>query len=137
MSPDADLAVGVALPEFHARLTRSDLVRYAGASTDFNPIHYSDHAAAALGLPGVIAHGLLTMGVALRAVTEWIGDPQRVRGYSAHFARPVVVPDDDAGVTLVVTGSVASQTDDTALIDLNVTCDEVAVLTRVVVEVAR
>ncbi|HBX82094.1 MAG TPA: dehydratase, partial [Propionibacteriaceae bacterium] len=69
---------GLELPSLTVTFTRTDLVRYAGASTDFNPIHHSDHAAAALGLPDVIAHGMLTMGTALRVVTDWCGDPARV-----------------------------------------------------------
>ena len=73
-TPRADrLEVGTALPSLTVRFTRERLVRYAGASTDFNPIHFSDHFAARMGLPGVIAHGMLTMGTALRVVTDWLG----------------------------------------------------------------
>ena len=91
------LEVGTALPPLTVRFTRERLVRYAGASTDFNPIHYSDHFAAQIGLPGVIAHGMLTMGTALRVVTDWVGDQGTVRSYFVRFTKPVVVPDDDAG----------------------------------------
>ena len=71
--------LGRVLAPLTVRFTRADLVRYAGASTDFNPIHWSDRKAAELGLPSVIAHGMLTMGTALRVVTDWIGDPGRIR----------------------------------------------------------
>ena len=71
------IAVGDQLPTLELRLKRPDVVRYAGASTDFNPIHWSDRAAADLGLPGVIAHGMLTMGTALRVVTDWCDVPTR------------------------------------------------------------
>jgi len=87
-------------------MTRLDLVKYAGASGDFNPIHWSERFAVGVGLPNVIAHGMLTMALAGRLVTAWIGDPAAVVGYSARFTRPVVVPDDDAGVELELTGTV-------------------------------
>ena len=83
------------------------MVRYAGASTDFNPIHYSEHFAKQAGLP-VIAHGMLTMGTALRVVTNWVGDPSRVTAYSARFTRPVVVPDDADGVEVEFSASVSA-----------------------------
>jgi len=91
------IEVGTQIGELAISLTRAQLVRYAGASTDFNPIHWSDRAASALGLEGVIAHGMLTLGTALRVVTDWVGDPAAVRRYSARFTHPVVVPDDDEG----------------------------------------
>lgn len=100
--------VGTVLPPLTVRLTRADLVRYAGASTDFNPIHYSEHYAAQVGLPGVIAHGLLTMGTALRLVTDWAGDPARVRSYFVRFTKPVVVPDDEVGVEVEFTATVST-----------------------------
>jgi acyl dehydratase len=98
--------VGEALPEQRYQVTRADLVRYAGASGDTNPIHWSDRVASAAGLPGVIAHGMLTMALAGRLVTDWTEDPGAVVEYSVRFARPVVVPDDDAGATLTVSGKV-------------------------------
>ena len=108
-TPLADrLEVGSALPTLTVRFTRERLVRYAGASTDFNPIHFSDHYAAAAGLPGVIAHGMLTMGTALRVVTDWVGDPGRVRSYFVRFTKPVVVPDDAEGAEVVYTGTVSA-----------------------------
>lgn len=100
-------AVGDELPPLSVRVTRADLVRYAGASTDFNPIHWNDRVAGAAGLPGVIAHGMLTMALAGRLVTQWVGDPGAVRSYGARFTRPVVVPDDDEGALVELTGSVA------------------------------
>jgi acyl dehydratase len=93
-------------------VTRADLVRYAGASLDFNPIHWNDRAAAKLGLPGVIAHGLYTMALVGRALTTWAGDPGAVREVSVRFTRPVVVPDDDTGVEVTVSGIVKVVTDD-------------------------
>jgi acyl dehydratase len=98
--------VGETLSERQYRLTRSDLIRYAGASGDINPIHWSDRVAAAAGLPGVIAHGMLTMALAGRFVTEWTGDPGAVVEFGVRFARTVVVPDDDDGVLLTVSGVV-------------------------------
>ena len=89
MSAPSDVEVGTVLPSITATFTRETLVRYAGASTDFNPIHYSDRAASELGLPGVIAHGMLTMGTALRVVTDWCGDPARVLSYYVRFTKPV------------------------------------------------
>jgi acyl dehydratase len=94
---ETSLQPGEVLGSLTVRLTREQLVRYAGAAGDFNPIHYSDHFATALGLPGVIAHGMLTMGTALRVVTDWVGDPTTITAYSARFTRPVVVPDDADG----------------------------------------
>ena len=102
------LQPGTVLGSLTVRLTREQLVRYAGAATDFNPIHYSDHFATALGLPGVIAHGMLTMGTALRVVTDWVGDPTAITAYAARFTRPVVVPDDADGAELNVTATVVA-----------------------------
>jgi acyl dehydratase len=104
--------VGTPLPEREFRITREDLVRYAGAAGDFNPIHWSDRVAAAVGLPGVIAHGMLTMALAGRLLTDWAGDPAAVVEYGVRFARPVVVPDDDRGVVLTVGGVVTEIRDD-------------------------
>ncbi len=114
--------VGAALPGLSVRLTRESLVRYAGASGDFNPIHYSDHAATALGLPGVVAHGMLTMGVALRAVTDWAGPDARLVSYGVRFTKPVPVPDDGVGAELEVGGSVSAVDEETVTVTLDVTC---------------
>ncbi len=102
----AAVAAGDALPPLQVRVTRADLVRYAGASGDFNPIHWSERFAVGVGLPDVIAHGMLTMALAGRLVTAWAGDPAAVVGYATRFTRPVVVPDDDEGVALELTGTV-------------------------------
>ena len=119
---------GDALPALSLRLTRADLVRYAGASGDFNPIHWNERFAVGVGLPNVIAHGMLTMALAGRLVTHWIGDPGAVVGYAARFTRPVVVPDDDEGVVVRVAGTVKSVEDGRAAISLEVTCGEEKVL---------
>jgi acyl dehydratase len=104
--------VGTPLPEREFRITRPDLVRYAGAAGDFNPIHWSDRVAVAVGLPGVIAHGMLTMALAGRLLTDWAGDAAAVVEYAVRFARPVVVPDDDGGVVVTVDGVVTEIRDD-------------------------
>jgi acyl dehydratase len=95
-------------------VARADLVRYAGASGDFNPIHYSDRVAREMELPGVIAHGMLTMALAARAVGEWVGGPDRVVEFSVRFTSMVVVPDDDTGVEVAISGT-ASEPDDDGL----------------------
>lgn len=118
----AEVSVGTQLPPLTFRLSRTDLVRYAGASGDFNPIHHSEHFAAQVGLPGVVAHGLLTMGTALRVVTDWVGDPGRVRSYSCRFTKPVVVPDDGVGAEVVVTGTVSAVQGDLVTVSLEVLC---------------
>jgi acyl dehydratase len=93
------------------RITRADLIRYAGASGDFNPIHWSDRFATSVGLPGVIAHGMLTMALAGRAVADWIGDTGAIVEFSVLFTNPVLVPDDDEGAELTVAGVVKKRTD--------------------------
>jgi acyl dehydratase len=100
------IEVGSELPSLTVRLTRASLVRYAGASGDFNPIHYSDHFAAKVGLPGVVAQGMLTMGTALRVVTDWVGDPAKVTSFFVRFTNPVVVPDDEDGAEVSFTARV-------------------------------
>ena len=129
--------VGTRIGDLTVSLTRAQLVRYAGASTDFNPIHWSDRAATALGLDGVIAHGMLTLGTALRVVTDWVGDPAAVRRYSARFTRPVVVPDDDQGVEVRCVGTVSAVGEDTVTVTIEVTCGGEKVLGAVTAEVAR
>jgi acyl dehydratase len=131
-----DVEVGTELPEQTFRVTRADLVRYAGASGDFNPIHWNERVATQVGLPGVIAHGMLTMGLAARAVTAWTGDPAAVVEYTVRFGRPVVVPDDDAGAEVTVRGRVAALLDEgRARVDLTVTSagEKVLSLARAVV----
>jgi acyl dehydratase len=94
------------------RVTRADLVRYAGASGDFNPIHWSDRFATKVGLPGVIAHGMFTMALVGRAVTAWAGAPDAVVEYAVRFSRPVPVPDTDEGTEVVVNGTVKGTTEE-------------------------
>jgi acyl dehydratase len=108
-------------------VTRADLVRYAGASGDFNPIHWSDRVATAVGLPGVIAHGMLTMALASRAVATWtVGAP--VVELGVRFTNMVVVPDTDEGTSVTVAGTVKSVADGLVTIALEVTCDGQKVL---------
>ena len=129
----ADIQVGAELPELSTRVTRADLVRYAGASGDFNVIHWNERVAREVGLPDVIAHGMLTAGIAARAVTGWAGDPGAVVDYQVRFSRPVVVPDDDAGAELTVRGRVAAVGEDGRVrVDLTVTSngDKVLSLAR-------
>jgi acyl dehydratase len=102
-------------------VTRAHLVRYAGASGDFNPIHWSDRVATSVGLPGVIAHGMLTMALAGRAVEVWASGRDRVAEYAVRFSKPVVVPDDDRGVDLEVSGVVKDVTDD-GLTRIDISC---------------
>ncbi len=118
----ADVAVGTELPEQTYPVTRADLVRYAGASGDFNPIHWNERIATEVGLPGVIAHGMLTMALAARAVTAWVGDPSALVEYHVRFGRPVVVPDDGTGVVVRVAGTVKAVEDGTVSVVLEVTC---------------
>ena len=113
--------VGDELPPQTYRVTRGDLVRYAGASGDFNPIHWSDRVATSVGLPGVIAHGMFTMALAARAVDGW-ADGGEVVELGCKFTNPVVVPDDDEGVEVEVAGTVKDVTDGLATIALQVTC---------------
>ena len=113
MSPRfSEVSEGDRLPVLSVRLTRQDLVRYAGASRDFNPIHWNQRFATEVGLPDVIAHGMLTMAVAGRAVSEWVGDPGAITHYGVRFTRPVVVPDDELGAEVEVSGKIAKKNDD-------------------------
>jgi acyl dehydratase len=135
----ADVAVGTELPEQVYAITRADLVRYAGASGDFNPIHWSDRVATSVGLPGVIAHGMVTMALAGRAVTDWTGDPGALVEFQVRFGRPVTVPDDDAGAEVTVRGIVGALLDEGRVrVDLTVTSggEKVLSLARAVVRLA-
>ncbi|WP_136586836.1 MaoC/PaaZ C-terminal domain-containing protein [Microbacterium hydrothermale] len=126
--------VGDVIAERSVHLTRESLVRYAGASGDFNPIHYRDDVAAAVGLPGVLAHGMLTMGIAVGALAEALGDPGRILEYGVRFTRPVVV-DPETGADLHVSAKVGAVDDETARIDLTVTFAETTVLGKAQVRV--
>jgi acyl dehydratase len=111
--------VGAELPPLQVRVTRDRLVRYAGASLDFNPIHWNERFAKQVGLPDVIAHGMLTMALAGRLVTDWLADPARLVEYGVRFTRPVVVPDDGKGALVEFTGKVGEVREDgTARIDI-------------------
>jgi acyl dehydratase len=126
-----DVQVGDALPSRTIAIRRDNLVRYAGASGDFNPIHWNQRFALEVGLPDVIAHGMLTMGSAVEVVTSWAGDPGAVTAYGVRFTKPVVVPD-PGHADLEVSGVVATKDDDTRTVrvDLTVRAADVAVLGR-------
>lgn len=129
------LNVGDTVAEQTFNISRDTLVRYAGASGDFNSIHYRDDVAAAVGLPGVLAHGMLTMGIALQPVIDWIGDSAKVLEYGVRFTRPVVV-DPALGQTLTVTAKVGALDDGVARIDLTVTVNGETVLGKAQARVA-
>jgi acyl dehydratase len=124
--------VGDELPAARYPITRLDLVRYAGASGDFNVIHWNQRIATSVGLPDVIAHGMLTMATAARLVTDWAGDPGAVVEYGVRFTKPVVVPDDDRGALLEVAGVVAAKDEQarTVRVDLTATSGGEKVLGR-------
>ena len=124
---DQPLAVGDVVASRTFPIDRDDLVRYAGASGDFNPIHYRDDVAASVGLPGVLAHGMLTMGFAVQPVVDWLGDPGLVTDYQVRFTRPVLV-DPVEGALVTVVAKVGRIDDDGARIDLTVTFDGQTVL---------
>ncbi len=127
----ASVQVGDVLPAIEMSFTRADLVRYAGASGDFNIIHWNDRTANAVGLPGVIAHGMLTMGRAINVVTQWTQDPTSVVSYSVRFTRPVTVPDNDEGSVVTFSGKVAAINDDgTVKVDLSASFDGQTVIAR-------
>jgi acyl dehydratase len=114
------LAVGDVVAEKTYELSRDNLVRYAGASGDFNPIHYRDDVAQSVGLPGVLAHGMLTMGFAVQPVVDWVGDPGKIVDYQVKFTRPVPV-DAEAGASVTVVAKVGALEEGVARIDLTVT----------------
>jgi acyl dehydratase len=120
----SDVEVGTQLPAREFPIQRANLVQYAGASGDFNIIHWNERVAKSVGLPNVIAHGMLTMATAGRVVTDWVGYPGRVLSYGESFSSPVVVPDDDTGATLTVSGTVEEKNDDgTVTVGLTATVD--------------
>jgi acyl dehydratase len=130
------LEVGDVVAERTVHLTRESLVRYAGASGDFNPIHYRDDIAERVGLPGVLAHGMLTMGLAVQAIVPWLGDSGRILEYGVRFTRPVVV-DAEHGAEVTVVAAVGAVDDDTARIDLTVSHAGTTVLGKAQVRVRR
>jgi len=124
-----EVAVGDELPTHTFTLKRVDLVKYAGASGDFNVIHWNERVAKEVGLPDVIAHGMFTMAEAARVVTDWAGDPGAVLEYGVRFTKPVPVPDDDTGAELQVSGKVVELLDGhRAKVELTATCNDVKVL---------
>jgi acyl dehydratase len=135
VSQPVELAVGQELPARDFKITRDSLVRYAGASGDFNPIHYRDEVAQSVGLPGVLAHGMLTMGLAVQVVVDFVGDSGKVLDYQVRFTKPVLVDAKD-GATVSVSAKVI-EIDDTGIarIDLTATSSELTVLGKAQVRV--
>jgi len=127
----ADVEPGTAIAPKSYWVTRLDLVKYAGASGDFNPIHWSERIARSVGLPGVIAHGMYTMAQAGKFVAEWAGDPGAVTEFGVRFSAMVPVPDDDRGAAIEVSGTVADKLGDNKVaVDLTARADGAKVLTR-------
>jgi acyl dehydratase len=121
------------LPAQEFVFTRADLIRYAGASGDFNIIHWNERVAQEVGLPNVIAHGMLTMGTATRVVTDWLGDPGKVIEYSARFTRPIPVPDTDEGTSIKVSAKITELLENNqAVISISAIHNEVTVLAKTV-----
>ena len=127
--------VGDVLAERTVHLTRESLVRYAGASGDFNPIHYRDDVAAAVGLPGVLAHGMLTMGIASSVVVAALDAQTRILDYGVRFTKPVVV-DPETGADVHVVATVGAVDEESARIDLKVTTGDTTVLVKAQLRVA-
>lgn len=122
---------GTEIPPRQYQVTRLDLVRYAGASGDFNVIHWNERIARAVGLPDVIAHGMLTMALAGRFLAEWAGDPGAVAEFGVRFSAPVVVPDDDKGATVEFAGIVTGKLEGNRVaVDVTARSDDTKVLTR-------
>ncbi|MEU0990553.1 MaoC family dehydratase [Streptomyces sp. NPDC005953] len=133
----ADVEVGTELPVRSFPVDRATLVRYAGASGDFNPIHWNEKFAVEVGLPDVIAHGMFTMAEAARVVTDWTGDPGALVEYSVRFSKPVVVPNDEKGAVIEVSGKVAALLEDRRVrVDLVATSagEKVLTMSRAVVQ---
>ena len=132
MSPGYDdVKVGDELPAVSYPVTRLSLVKYCGASGDFNVIHWNERIAKAVGLPDVIAHGMFTMAQAGRFVTDWAGPRSVVVEFGVRFSAPVVVPDDDAGAMIVVSGKVDEKLDDNKVaLALTAKSDGTKVLSR-------
>ena len=126
-----DIEAGAEIAPRQFQVTRADLVRYAGAAGDFNPIHWNERIAKSVGLPDVIAHGMFTMALAGRFLTEWAGDPAAVTEYGVRFSAPVVVPDDDKGATLELSGVVTGKLDGNRVtVDVTARSADTKVLTR-------
>jgi acyl dehydratase len=130
----SELTVGDIIAEKTFPLTRDSLVRYAGASGDFNPIHYRDDIAQSVGLPGVLAHGMLTMGLAVQPVVDWLGERGWVSDYQVRFTRPVLV-DATEGAVVTVVAKVGVVEEGAARIDLTVAFNGETVLGKAQVRV--
>jgi len=132
----AALEVGQVIGKTEFLLTRDSLVRYAGASGDFNSIHYRDDVAVSVGLPGVLAHGMLTMGVAVQVVVDWVGDAGRIIDYGVRFTKPVLVDATD-GAVLIISGAIAEIDLEakTARVDLTTVFNDTVVLGKAQVRV--
>jgi len=130
MNSLTSLNVGDSLTLMQYRVKRSDLIRYAGASLDFNPIHYSDRIATSVGLPGVIAHGMHTMGAVARVVTDHLPASAFVSSYSTKFSNPVIVPDDDSGALVSVIATVSAKEKDSMFFSIEVTCGNQKILSQ-------
>ncbi|WP_436058272.1 MaoC family dehydratase [Arthrobacter sp. LjRoot78] len=121
----SDLAVGQDIGSRSITVTRQDLVKYAGASGDFNPIHWNEAFATGVGLPGVIAHGMFTMGAAVQLVTDWAGDPAAVVDYQTRFTKPVLVTDttgtDEPGAVIEVSGAIGALDADAGTVRVDLT----------------
>jgi acyl dehydratase len=127
----ADVEPGTKIPPKSYRAKRLDLVKYAGASGDFNVIHWNERLARGVGLPDVIAHGMYTMAQAGKFVTEWAGDPGAITEFGVRFSAMVPVPDDDQGATIEVSGTVAEKLGDNKVaVELTARADGTKVLTR-------
>ena len=137
VSGTVELEVGQTVAAVDVHLTRDSLVRYAGASGDFNPIHYRDDVAKQVGLPGVLAHGMLTMGIAVQCVVDWLGDPARILDYGVRFTRPVVV-DPERGTPITVVAKVGALDTEAgeARVDLTVTANSLTVLGKAQVRIS-
>lgn len=138
----AGVEKGTALPGRSFTLRRADLIRYAGASGDFNVIHWNDRIATEVGLPNVVAHGMLTMGTVVRVVTDWVGDPAAVTAYGVRFTRPVPVPDDSAldgsggGSTVEVSAEVSEKlADNLVKVTIKATYEGATVLAKAIATV--
>ena len=116
----ASLEVGQEIGSIEILLTRDSLVRYAGASGDFNPIHYRDDIAKAVGLDGVLAHGMLTMGAAVQVAVDWVGDSGRILDYGVRFTKPVFVDATD-GAVLKVSGKIGEIDAENSVVRIDIT----------------
>jgi acyl dehydratase len=124
--------VGFELPAKEFKITRADLIKYAGASLDFNVIHWNERIAKSVGLPNVIAHGMLTMGKAIQIVTDWLDNPAKVVDYQVRFAAPVIVPDNEQGATLEITAKITENLGNKIKIDIQARSEGAKVLGKAV-----